>query len=294
MAFDSNGNPKKIARIRVANPYVTSGSISSAQWVRVATFTNNGAAMLSLNSSWNNNPGLHLIVDMILHSHSLSYNKVAVLSRLSNTSSTVLSKLRLVVKRDSTCYIDVCYDADKSNSFSVTLMVGHNVSMLEAPVLDAEIPEGYSTREFDLSTVSDSAGIVGGVKCYLSTYYAILQKGGLRNEYDNTAYQQFALGYDARSGGRQKSVCRRYGRQADDARSASYKPADVEYAGRRVPIRPLGSVGMLLERLDIHPSDICPRPRRHNLPSVLGRCLAVLAEDTDRETLRLRKEVVAA
>lgn len=162
LAFDANGNPKKISRARVANPSVSSGSLSSVQWVRIATFTTGCAALLSFNSTWNNDPGLHLIVDAILHSYSLSYCKFAVLSRLSNSTSNVLSKLRVVVKKTDTCYIDVLYNAAGANSFSVSLLVGHNVSMLESPILNAEIPEGYSVREFSLATVSQSAEIVGG------------------------------------------------------------------------------------------------------------------------------------
>ena len=161
LAADANGNLKKITRERVANPFVSSGSISSPQWVRFASFGGLGSALLFFQSDWNNNPGMHLIVDAILHSHALNYNKIAVLSRLVNTTSTVLAKLRVVIKRDATCYLDVYYSPSTANTFSVRLIAG-GITMLASPIFNAEIPDGYTAREFSLATVSGSAEIVGG------------------------------------------------------------------------------------------------------------------------------------
>ena len=164
LAVDTNGNLKKITRGRVANPLVSTGTIKSPQWVRFALFDNtSGHALLSFQSDWNINAGIHLIVDSILHSHSLSYNKIAVLSRLVHQASTVLSKLRVVIKKNAICYLDVYYSPSASNSFSVRLIAG-GITMLASPIFNAEIPDGYTAREFSLATVSESAEIVGGGK----------------------------------------------------------------------------------------------------------------------------------
>ena len=162
LAVDANGNTKRITRSRAANPMVSSGTLSTAQWVRFASFTPSAAALLFFNSSWNVNPGLHMIVDVILHPHNLAYNHVAVLSRLSNTNSNVLSKLRVVINRNSTSYLDVYYNPSGNNTFNIALICGQNVTMLDAPILDAQVPDGFTVREFSLATVSDSAEIVGG------------------------------------------------------------------------------------------------------------------------------------
>ena len=166
LAVDTNGNLKKIDRGRVANPSVSSGNISSPQWVRFASFATLDYALLFFQSNWNNNPGVHLIVDAILHSHALDYNKFAVLSRLVNASTTVLTKLRVVIKKNDTCYLDVYYSPSAANSFSVRLIAG-GIKMLASPIFNAEIPDGYTAREFSLATVSESAEIVVGGGNYL-------------------------------------------------------------------------------------------------------------------------------
>ena len=150
LSVDANGNPQKISRLQVATPSI-SATLDTPQWVRVASFMA-GAALISISTTWSHNPGIRLLVDLILHANSPSYNNAAVLSRLVNSGTSVINKLRVVVKNQSTSYLDIWYNASGSNKIGVNLIdCFNNVSLLPAMELDAQIPDGYTAKEFSLT-----------------------------------------------------------------------------------------------------------------------------------------------
>ena len=194
LALANDGTPKKITRLQVATPSLSASNMSSPQWIRIASFSA-GAALISINTGWNNNPGIRLLVDMILHSNSESYNSITVLSRLFNAGTTVIPKLRVVRKSGALCYLDIYYNSSKANSFGVHLIDSYNnFNMLPEMVLDAQIPDGYTAKEFDLSAAS-----WGGVNRYITTVYNSAKKGGaheLAGYYELQPYQVISPGCD--------------------------------------------------------------------------------------------------
>lgn len=161
VAVDGNGELKRITQERVSNP-LSEVLVLSPQWIRIGEFSNNAYALLSISTTWNAVSGIHLLVDMILHTHNVAYNQVAVLSRLRHSPTTVVSKIRVLIKRDSTSYVDVYYNANGNSTLISKLISGRAFAMYATPILNAQIPEGYVAREFSLATVSESAEIVGG------------------------------------------------------------------------------------------------------------------------------------
>ena len=150
LSVDANGNPQRISRLQVATPRLTA-TLSSPQWVRVASFSDSASALISISSHWNNNAGIRLLVEMILHPNSPNYNNIAVLSRLSHYSTSVITKLRTVTKAASLCYLDIWYQASARNSFAAHLLDTYNLNFLSDMELDAQIPDGYTAKEFSLT-----------------------------------------------------------------------------------------------------------------------------------------------
>ncbi len=123
-----------------------------------------------------------MLIDCILNPSDVVYNDAVLLTRLSNAPSTLFSKLRFVAKNNATCYIDVYYNVNNHNPFTIMLVAGVNVTILDTLIPNAQIPEGYSVKEFDLTSTAVRGR--GGVKHYGITLYDLGKKGG-RHEFGN-------------------------------------------------------------------------------------------------------------
>lgn len=239
LAIDANGNPKRIRRDRIATPYVFFNDISTPQWVRIGKFTSSACALIKIFSIWNNIPGNNILVDMLLHPNNAQYNAATVLSRMRNAGNSLLPKLRVVRKHTSESYIDLYYNGNTAELVYIYLIHNQNVTLL-TPEPDAQIPEGYTAVEFDISTVS-----LGGVKRYRLTTYAIMQKGGWRNGGNETTFRSNPERIVDGRDGRPRLLLRRG--QYDDSRHISRERgrchrdiAGFQFAGR-LDIRHSGS-----------------------------------------------------
>ena len=103
LAVDANGNPVKATANTVLGGY-RSGSQSTAQWIRFAKFSNAGAALLVIQTSWVYNPGERLLIDLLVHPHNTGYCKCTVLSKMLNGGTFPgISSLRVVVRQPAAC-----------------------------------------------------------------------------------------------------------------------------------------------------------------------------------------------
>ena len=165
LAFDSNGDPSKISPARLTRRMLEAVSFDHKQWVRIGSCSSMGSAFFSISTVWSSIPGVHLLVDMILHPNNTQYNKVAVLSRLCHSNSTVIDRIRVVCKKSSPVYVDIHFNGDVAHSVFIELLGSRNFSLLPEFEPDAQVPEGFSVGEFSLATVSESADIIGGGNC---------------------------------------------------------------------------------------------------------------------------------
>lgn len=154
MAIDANGQLARITKANATKDYTTI-TPSKQQWIRIASFTSPGGALLAITSVWNNNPGVRILADCQLHPHSVNYNGITVLSRLINSSAgaTFLLKCRVVVARDKMCYLDLYYNSSMANTIYFRAANPIGFTLLNPPEQDAQILEGYTVKEFDISTV---------------------------------------------------------------------------------------------------------------------------------------------
>ena len=157
LAVDSNGNPVKATANTLLGGY-RSGNQDTAQWIRFAKFSNAGAALLVLQTSWSYNPGERLLIDLLVHPHNTGYCKCTVLSKMVNSgASNVISKLRFVLKRNAECYIDFYYASNQRNDFSCRLIAPNELTLIPFEK-DAQIPDGYTAREVDLTQIAFGGG----------------------------------------------------------------------------------------------------------------------------------------
>lgn len=153
LATDATGAGKRISKTNLLRTRVVFTNISSPTWVRVAKVLSSACALMKIISTWNNVPGNNILLDMQLHPNSVSFNHVTVLSRMSNSPNSMLQKMRVVRKSASEYYIDIYYNATTAEQVYIYLIHGLNVTLL-TPQPDAEIPEGYTAVEFDISKAS--------------------------------------------------------------------------------------------------------------------------------------------
>lgn len=151
VAFGSNGELKKITKANAVKKQAYIHGISSPQWVRVASFGGSVGALIAIESTWHNVPGNRILIDCFLHPDSISYNSITTLSQMANAANRLLKKCRVVVKRNSVCYFDIYYDATSQEQVFVKVMQGEYFSTLAEPIAGAEIPEGYTAKEFVFS-----------------------------------------------------------------------------------------------------------------------------------------------
>ncbi len=151
VAFGSNGELKKITKANAVKKQAYIHGISSPQWVRVASFGGSVGALIAIESIWHNVPGNRILIDCFLHPDSISYNSITTLSQMANAANRLLKKCRVVVKRNSVCYFDIYYDATSQEQVFVKVVQGEYFSTLAEPIAGAEIPEGYTAKEFVFS-----------------------------------------------------------------------------------------------------------------------------------------------
>lgn len=189
VAFGSNGELKKITKANAVKKQAYIHGISSPQWVRVASFGGSVGALIAIESIWHNVPGNRILIDCFLHPDSINYNSITTLSQMANAANCLLKKCRVVVKRNSVCYFDIYYDATSQEQVFVKVVQGEYFSTLAEPIAGAEIPEGYTAKEFVFSEN------FGEVKHYRLICYAILKKGGgLRHERCDENFKRNAEG----------------------------------------------------------------------------------------------------
>lgn len=151
VAFGSNGELKKITKANAVKKQAYIHGISSPQWVRVASFGGSVGALIAIESIWHNVPGNRILIDCFLHPDSINYNSITTLSQMANAANRLLKKCRVVVKRNSVCYFDIYYDSTSQEQVFVKVMQGEYFSTLAEPIAGAEIPEGYTAKEFVFS-----------------------------------------------------------------------------------------------------------------------------------------------
>lgn len=172
IATDATGAGKRISKTNLRMNRVFFNTISSPTWVRVAQVNSAGWALMKIFNAWLNVPGNNILLDMQLHPNSESYNHVTVLSRTANSPNSMFQKIRVVRQKGSAYYIDIYYNASTAEQVYVYLIESLNVTLL-TPEQNAEIPEGYTAIEFDITKAA-----WGGVKRYAPISYKLQQKGG--------------------------------------------------------------------------------------------------------------------
>lgn len=156
LAIGSNGEPKKISRAKVKDN-VINFEPSAPQWIRIGKFVSGAVVTLSIFSKWETTPGFRVLVDLILHANSPSYNFATVLSKMSHAKSSVFTKLRVVTKTSTVSYVDIYYNGNGNNGGSVASFNDMNFDLL-TPEMDAQIPDGYNVKEFDLTQTAWGGG----------------------------------------------------------------------------------------------------------------------------------------
>lgn len=150
-----NGVPKKIERDCLIGQR-TSISFSQSQWIRIAEFSGTASVLLSLFNPWNNTTGSRILVDCLFHRNNINYCKATILSAMCNNgiNNIVFTKLRAVVKTNKQSYIDV-YCVNGGGLLNILYFDFISTFHINAitPELNAQIPEGYTVKEFDLTTV---------------------------------------------------------------------------------------------------------------------------------------------
>lgn len=124
----------------------------STQWVRFATFSGFADGLISFTTYWQNTAGQRTLVDLLLHANSTSFNKCTVLSSMTNSGRIVaITKVRVVTKVSSPGYIDFFYAPTSTNPGHLSILNGSGIILLNELEYNAEIPEGYSSTEFNLT-----------------------------------------------------------------------------------------------------------------------------------------------
>lgn len=154
LAFDAFGNPKKISRNSLVRSVLGAISFVGEQWIRIGWCSSMGSAFFSVSTVWSSNPGVHLLIDVICHPNSPNYNSVAVLSRLQHAKTATIDKVRVVCKTGNPVYVDLHFNSTTTHSLYVELIAGRSFVLLSDFEADAQIPEGFSSKEFDLSKTS--------------------------------------------------------------------------------------------------------------------------------------------
>lgn len=139
----------------------SSGDMSSVNWYRVfeadrKTSARNGLLMISRGFS-NGIPESYILAfQMGFYSTDFKFNLV---TKLNEDASAYIDKVRVVFKNDDSassnkCYIDIHYNLDKSNIAYISILGTSNAVNFPFKAVDfsaAEIPEGYTSYEFDLT-----------------------------------------------------------------------------------------------------------------------------------------------
>ena len=153
MVVGSDGSPKRIGRENLMFQELTVAP-DSVGWIRIGQFLQTASVLLSILSQWSQTAGVRILVDFILHQNNTGYNKATVLSRMSNSSYIgVLTKCRIAVKSGNPGYLDIYYSQDQRNGVAIHVLDAINFSPM-TPVMNPEIPEGYTVKEFDLCSVA--------------------------------------------------------------------------------------------------------------------------------------------
>ena len=151
LATDAQGNARRISKTNGARQ-VMEIACKEACWIRIAEFNQAGNSIISISNGWSSLTGGYALIAGMYHA-SAAYNKVSVLANLSNYNAVnpVYKKIRSVCKSGSVGYVDFWYPGSSGNQNVIVEMIGARNMNLVTPEIDASIPEGYTSVEFDLT-----------------------------------------------------------------------------------------------------------------------------------------------
>lgn len=230
IATDSAGAVKRIARDNLVALTKKRGA-TGAQWIRLFEFSSS-YVLFQIASNYYSNPGNSILAHAILQRESISFNKIEILSHLKHNVNDVFSKMRVVLKNNSVpAYLDVYYNSTGYNDIWLTIFPG--VSM-PTPMLEnnAVIPEGYSTKEFDMT-------VRGGVKrCFTARW-----KGGAQHEQSHRPFQRPPQRRDDRRTRLPRIMYRLRHRLEAGILQGSAANGDNKLSSRCIPMGDTGSIG---------------------------------------------------
>lgn len=180
----SNGQRISEQNVGKRNLEVNLGT--GAKWIRIAKFTGASAGLISIANSWNNLHPSPILLAFACSASQYGAPKNSDIKMMSGTL-TVFSKARIVYKLGVSVATDFFLEVYQHSTSEVIYYVEmQNYRNAVALCELGAIPEGYTSKEFDLIAVG------GGVKRYSSINYAILQKGGLRNGIGDERFDQLS------------------------------------------------------------------------------------------------------
>ena len=148
---DSSGYGKRITKTNLLKNRVTIVPEEGGHWVRIASFNGSAGALISIHSVWYSNPGCRILFNILLHKNSLEFCDLNVLSAMSNKDGVFrVSKARVVQKVNQTGYLDLYFNLAPRDYIYVDFINSFEIGII-SPVIDPQIPEGYSTKELDIT-----------------------------------------------------------------------------------------------------------------------------------------------
>ena len=197
MVCDNNGTPKKMSRDNLMRQdreiYRYRVVAGEERWIRIAKMSDYGSsAIVSISHVGFNGGWCFPITAMVCAPHAGSSVTMSVTSLVPKPQvvpgySFPFSKMR-ITGNEGIKYIDILVSKYSVDHFLCVSLVCGIATSLVTPVENPA--EMTATKEFSIDSILTAKW--GGVNCFVSINYAILQKGGLRNEQNDRAYQLIA------------------------------------------------------------------------------------------------------
>ena len=147
---DSSGYGKRITKTNLLNNRVVIVPEEGGHWVRIASFNGSAGALISIHTVWYSTPGCRILFDILLHKNSLNFCNLNVLSAMSNQDGIRVSKARVVQKSNQTGYLDLYFNLKSRDYMYVNFINSFEIGIM-SPLIDPEIPEGYTAVELDIT-----------------------------------------------------------------------------------------------------------------------------------------------
>ncbi|TFU93575.1 hypothetical protein E4T81_06355 [Barnesiella sp. WM24] len=151
LVTDSAGKAHRISKANLLADRVRFNGTGAGCWVRVAKFFDSAGCLLAITSNWYSKPVHRILADSLLHSNQCSYCHMSVLSSGNAIATPMnITKARVVASFNKVGYIDIYCNMTSADTIIIDLINSLNVTLM-TPVVNAEVPDGYSTKEFDLT-----------------------------------------------------------------------------------------------------------------------------------------------